>query len=92
MTSVYMVTYDLSRGANRYEGLLAELADSPAWWHYLESTWLIATDENADELWERLRGHTIAADNVLVMEVRDDSQGNLPPEAWTWIEEHVPPP
>lgn len=86
---VYNVSYDLHRSGQDYAGLIAELKRSPSWWHYLGSTWLVATHESAEDLWSRLRPNTDENDLVLVIEVADDYAGWLPKEAWEWIREHV---
>jgi hypothetical protein len=87
----FSVNYDLRAKAKPdYSGLLEELKRSPGWWHYLESTWLIATNETAQQLWERIRPHVHQSDSVLIIEVRDYVQGWLPKEAWDWIQANVP--
>lgn len=70
-------------------GLFAELQKSPAWWHYLDTTWLIATHEDVNQLYERLRTHFFATDLLLLIEIRRDfqRQGWLLPDAWKWINE-----
>jgi len=75
-----------------YVGLIEELKKSPLWWHYLESTWLILTTETAIQLWNRIAKHIHRKDYVLVIEVRDNTSGWLPKEAWDWIRENVPSP
>jgi hypothetical protein len=91
MVRAYAVSYDL-RGKQKpdYKGLLEELKDSPIWWHYLESTWLIITDETPAELFQRLAPHLHRLDSLLVIEVRDNCQGWLPKSAWNWIHQYVP--
>ena len=52
MCRVFSVNYDLRAKAKPdYAGLFDELQNSHLWWHYLESTWLIATPETAAEVW-----------------------------------------
>ncbi len=50
MFRVFAVNYDLrAKKKPDYEGLFRELKNSPRWWHHLESTWLIWTEENAGQ-------------------------------------------
>lgn len=88
---VYLVSYDL-RGIFRATELLhAELKKTGLWWHYLESTWLIATSETGATLWNRIRKHLTQSDRIIVIEiVRREHHGWLPKEAWDWIGKHVP--
>jgi hypothetical protein len=85
----YLVSYDLRKPRRNYKGLLEELERSPGWWHYLDSTWLIVTSENADQLYRRLKIHIDESDSLLIIQVSGDYQGWLPKEAWTWIGKHV---
>ncbi|GAA4168017.1 SinR family protein [Sphingobacterium ginsenosidimutans] len=89
MSKVYVVSYDLNKSGQDYEGLYGELKKSPAYWHYLDSTWLIYTSESANELYDRIGGHIDRNDLALVIEVRRNYQGWLPEKAWEWIRQHV---
>jgi hypothetical protein len=89
----FAVSYDLRGKAKPdYSGLIEELKRSPLWWHYLESTWLIATDETPQQIWQRLAPHVHTNDGVLIIEVRDNAWGWLKKEAWDWIRANVPTP
>jgi hypothetical protein len=91
MYRVYAVNYDLRvYGTPNYADLEAELKRSPNWWHYLQSTWLIATDETATELWNRIAPHVRKIDSVLIIEVCQNVSGWLPQKAWEWIRANVP--
>jgi hypothetical protein len=91
--TVYCVSYDL-RGKERpqYKSLIDELQRSSGWWHHLESTWLICTNESADQLYGRLWPHMHKDDSLLIIEVRDNCQGWLKARAWAWITASVPLP
>jgi len=86
---VFVVSYDLRQPDRDYSGLFDELKKSPAWWHYLESTWLISTNETANQLYKRLRPHIDNNDLILVIEAGRDRQGWLPKKAWEWIQKSL---
>ncbi len=89
---VYCVSYDL-KGPNRdYESLIEALQSEGRWWRFLESTWLISTDETPSDLWKRLSPTITRKDCILIIEVRNNAQGWLPREAWEWIRNNVPEP
>lgn len=90
MARVYSVTYDLRQPGRSYQPLYDELKNSTRWWHYLQSTWLIYTDETATQLTDRLRAKMDNNDYVLVIRVCDDRDGWLPKDAWEWITSYVP--
>lgn len=81
---VYIVSYELRKKKN-YTGLHEQLKASEGWWHYLDSTWLIATQEDANQLYNRLAPHLDREDSILIIQAATDMQGWLPKEAWDWI-------
>ena len=89
MNKVYNVSYDLKKQGQDYNGLIKELKNSPEYWHYLGSTWLISTTETADQLWSRLAKHIDGNDYALIMHVTRDYSGWLPQDAWTWIQNRI---
>ena len=86
---VFCVSYDLNKPGQNYNELIKELKDSQVWWHYLDSTWLIKTDESADNLSSRLKKHLDKNDNLLIIRVTKDYAGWLPKDAWDWIQKNV---
>src|SRR5438876_5303744 len=90
--AVYCVSYDLKGTDRDYEPLEAALRSKGKWWHFLQSTWLLATDETPAEIWDRIRSTIRKQDFLLIIEVRDNAQGWLPKQAWDWIHANVPSP
>ena len=88
----YTINYDLKAPNRDYEGLYEAIKASPKWWHYLESTWIIATDESVKQVSARLKPHIDDNDRLLVIEVRENFQGWLPKKAWEWLHANVPNP
>ena len=86
---VYVVSYDLRQARRNYSGLIEELRKSPSWWHFMESTWLISTSENADQVFARVKPHVDDDDYLLIVQARRPYQGWLPKEAWDWINQQV---
>lgn len=86
--NVYIVSYEL-RTKKNHIGLFEQLKASPSWWHYLDSTWLVATHENANQLCDRLRPHLDQEDSILIIQAGTDMQGWLPKDAWKWINQNL---
>ena len=99
---IYLVSYDLAprqlpNGGRRVFGpretamypFHQELERSPSWWHYIDKTWLISTDETLEQLSQRLRQHLGPEDMLLITRFSSECAGVLPPEAWDWIEEKM---
>jgi hypothetical protein len=84
---ILLVTYDLKQPPASYSDLFDELKARENWWHYISSTWLVATHETPKELSKALRLHVFEGDRILVTEFGDYS-GWLPRKAWNWIKQH----
>lgn len=86
-----LVGYDLNKPEQNYAGLIAQLKSYGAWWHCLDSTWLIKTTMTATALRDALKPLIDSGDELLVLDV---SQANW---AWagftgdcgTWIRNHL---
>lgn len=85
---VYIVSYDLRKKGKAYIGLFEQLKNSPAWCHYLDSTWLIHTSESAEQLYQRLSAHLDEDDAILITEFSGRYFGFLPEKAWEWINKY----
>ena len=55
------------------------------WWHWMSGCWIVKTDFNANEIFERLKPVLSKTDWVLVIEINNDYQGYLPEHAWKWL-------
>jgi hypothetical protein len=81
---IYAVIYELKDKSRDYTNLYSELKKN-GYMHYLESGWLISTDETPTELANRLHNHMGTEDLFIVIEVIKNYDGWLPPGAWDWI-------
>lgn len=86
----YSITYDLKAPGRNYESLYEAIKQTGQWWHYLESTWLVATDKTSQQIWDSLAPSIDKNDSLLIIEIRKDRYGLLPAKAWEWIDENVP--
>ncbi len=83
---IYAINYDLKRPGQNYEALYDAIKKCGAWWHYLDSTWLVDTSLTATGVWERIDPHVDKNDSFLIVGITRDYQGWLPKEAWDWID------
>lgn len=88
--SVYSISYDLHDPGQDYEELHEEIKDFGAWWHHLESTWLVDTSSTASEIVDELSPHLDSNDELLVTRLSGswaswgiDDSGN------DWLREHL---
>ena len=64
-----LVAYDLNRPGQNYPALYEALEAVPLWWHYLDSTWLLRTEESAIQVRDRLMRHIDGGDELLIVDV-----------------------
>lgn len=74
--ATYMIGYDLNKPLQNYEGLISAIKTYGTWWHHLDSTWLIVTDDTATQVRNKLKPYLDANDELLVATVSA-------PAAWT---------
>jgi len=87
---VLLITYDLvSKPKEQYADLYKELTKANFWWHYLESTWLVATDMSPADWYSKLLSSITQNDRLLIIEVKPNYYGWLSKEAWDWIKAHL---
>lgn len=85
-----LITYDLNKPGQDYEGLFEEIKSFGTWWHYLDSTWIVDTNLTVSSAADRIRTKVDSSDHFLVLDITGDaSQGWLPKDAWDWINKHV---
>jgi hypothetical protein len=86
---ILLISYDLKVPGRDYEGLYETIKTAGAWWHYLESTWLVKTDEDVDTWNEKLLKNMDDNDRLFIVDITNQkNNGWLPQKAWDWINKH----
>lgn len=81
-----LVTYDLKAPGRDYSSLHEAIKTSITWWHYLESTWIIITNETPKQVSDRLKTKIDTNDRLLIIEITDATvSGWLPRKGWDWL-------
>jgi len=89
MKRAYLITYDYKGSPEKYSALFDEIKRFSGWWHYIANSWIIITDDNAKEIFRKLKPYVDSDINLLVVEVGKDRQGWLPKKAWDWIKKNL---
>lgn len=85
---ILIVTYDLKQPAASYSGLYEVLKSKRSWWHYMSNTWLIATDDAPQDLFDEIKPYLQKGDRILITTFSRPCQGWLSQKAWDWIKRH----
>lgn len=88
--STFLITYDLNKPGQNYDKLYEKIKSLGAWWHHLDSTWIVETSLTIGEVQDRLLSVLDDSDSLLVMNINGDTYaGWLTQDAWDWLKEHV---
>jgi hypothetical protein len=93
-----LVGYDLKAPNRNYDQLYQVLRSASAWWHHLESTWILYVPgpSNASTLqsWQaNIRAAIDANDSFIIMDITSRGRGStgwLPQKAWDWLRQQDP--
>ncbi len=67
--SLYCIGYEVVDPGNTYPSLIEEIETYEAWWHCLDSTWIIDSSKTADQVREHLQQYVGLNDRLLVVEI-----------------------
>lgn len=85
---LYLISYDLKSADKNYNGLYNAIKGlGSKWWHYLDSTWFVVTNNTIDQSSEILRREIDNNDSILILDVTGYNAANgwLPSKAWEWL-------
>ena len=89
--NVYLVSYDLKQPGRNYTQLYQALQSAAGWWHYLGSTWLLASPLAIEQWQQQIRGAIDANDVFMIIRLERGVAytGWLPPKAWEWMQQNL---
>lgn len=72
MATTYLVCYDLNKEGAAYSAANKRLTDAikalfSAWWHHLDSTWIVLSDMTAVQIRDALKRHIDDDDELLIV-------------------------
>ena len=80
--STKLIAYDLNgAGRQNYADLIEAIKGLGAWWHHLDSTWLVKSTLSTSQIRDRLKPHLDNSDEILVVNVTGD------PRSWSGFNE-----
>lgn len=70
--STKLIAYDLNSPGQDHDRLTDAIKEMGAWWHHLDSTWLVKTELPVVEVRDRLKPYMDSNDELLVADVTGD--------------------
>ncbi len=64
-----LIGYDLDKPDQDYKDLITAIKGLGAWWHHLDSTWLVKSDLTPAQARDVLKKHIGTSDELLVISV-----------------------
>jgi hypothetical protein len=65
--STFLIGYDLNKTGKDYKALTDEIKKLGAWWHHLDSTWLVISSLTASQIRDKLKPFIDSDDELLVV-------------------------
>jgi hypothetical protein len=89
--STYLVGYDLDKPGQKYKNLEEEIKALGAWWHHLDSTWLVVSELSTTQVRDRLQQHIDANDKLIVVRVTGTEAAwyGFSEEGGQWIKDNL---
>ncbi len=89
--TTYLIGYDLYRPGQDYKDLFEAIKQLGAWWHYLDSTWIVVTSHNAGQIRDYLKPYLDTNDELLVVRLRADAAWyGFDAQASDWLYNNIP--
>jgi hypothetical protein len=89
----YLIGYDLNmpRANDDYKDLIAEIKSlSNTWWHNLDSTWIIKTDQTAEYIRDTLKPYLDSGDELLVARLSGEGAwAGFKADGSSWLMENL---
>jgi hypothetical protein len=87
----YLIGYDLNKPEQDYEDLIAAIKETfKTWWHHLDSTWIVKTDQSAKAIRDLLGQHIGRSDELLVVRLSGEGAWvNFSDDGSRWLSDNL---
>ena len=85
----YIISYWLKDCSKNYFPFYDAIKKNyPKYQHPLEESWLVQTDDSAQEIFEKIRPFLPETDCIFVAEITDNYAGWMFKSIWAWLKEY----
>ncbi|HDR7790915.1 hypothetical protein COJ60_29455 [Bacillus cereus] len=85
--AVYLISYKLNTPIQHTTLFNKTIQSYEGWMFHQESLVLLCTKATSHQIYNQLKPCIAEEDTLLIVKVRNDMQGWLPPESWNWIQQ-----
>lgn len=85
---LFLISYDIKSVEREevYQRLYELLKGAKGWWHYLESTWILATNLSLEQWHQKVKETIEPEDSFIIVDITNSPRnGWLPQRAWEWL-------
>lgn len=82
---IYLISYDLYRPAQDYEGLISDIKNIGPWAKMLKSAWLVDSKLTASQIYDLAAKHLDKNDRIMVNEFTANHRGYLNQDIVDWL-------
>jgi len=74
-----------------YDDLVAAIQSLGAWWHHLETVWIVRSNQAPEQIRDRLKSHIGTDDQVLILDITGDKAGwaGINETGSTWLQDNI---
>lgn len=88
VTIIYLISYDLNKPLQDYEGLISSIKSLGPCIEVLKSQWLVQSNNTAEQIFKALDKFLDSNDRILVNELTLNNYGHWDTEVWDWLTKH----
>ena len=86
----YLIGYDLMKQGQDYDALIEAIKKIGNWWHCLDSTWIVKTNLNSEQIRDYLIPKIDNNDRLLVVRLKRESAWiGFEKECSDWLEKYL---
>lgn len=85
---IYLISYDLNKPVQDYEGLIDDIKNLGDWAHMLKSAWLVDCELSVQQIYDKMMKHIDPTDALMVNELTKNQRGFLNTEVVDWLNSH----
>ena len=86
---VYVISYSFLEKKGDYTALYQELSSFESWWHKLDNTWLVYSELDSKQIYQKLSRLLDNNIYLIINEVNSNCYGWLPPSGWEWLKKYT---
>jgi hypothetical protein len=87
-----LIAYDIHPPKGEaYDDLIKQIQSLGAWWHHLETTWIVKCVHSPGEIRDKLKSHIGSDDQLLVIDISGDKAGwaGINAAGSTWLDDNM---